>query len=169
MHVLLSSYPRFEEVRAEVLDLQKRLALNQISVQVSSQFGSDWEQSTGWLLKPKSEMMFDEIHPDLAGSEIERYLAWLPFKVYRTRIMVMVPGRQYTTHKDPTRRLHLPLVTNESAKFIFPDDNLSFHMKGNGMIHMVDTRLSHTAVNEGDEHRIHIVSVIANDTVVDQF
>jgi hypothetical protein len=169
MHQILSTYPRFAQVRDEVIELQQRLQLNQLSVQIAECFSGDWEQSTGWLLKPKTELMFDTIHPELVGSELEKYIQWLPFPVFRTRIMVMVPGRQYTTHKDPTRRLHLPIVTNESARFLFPDDGIEFHMIGDGAVHAVDTRNSHTAVNNGQENRIHVVSVIPNDVELSQF
>lgn len=167
MYRVLTSYPRFDEVRSEVIELQRSLGLNQISVQTDG--STDWNQSCGWLTYGRTERLFTNIHQELKGSEIHKYLEWLPFPVFRTRIMVMTPGRQYSIHKDPTRRLHLPLVTNPKAEFIFTEDDLRVHMPADGSIHMVDTRKSHTAVNGGEENRIHIVSVIPNEVDLDQF
>lgn len=167
MYSILSTYPRFEQIKAEVISLQKRLQLNQISVQTNG--SADWEQSAGWLKNGTTEVSFNQIHPELAGSEIDAYLKWLPFQVVRTRVMVMAPGRQYSVHKDPTWRLHLPLVTNEKAKFIFADENFSVHMPADGRLHLVDTRLMHTAVNDGDTDRIHLVSVVVDGSNLSQF
>lgn len=161
MHTILFKYPRFYYIRDEVIALQHHLGLRQISVQTNG--STDWNQSCGWLAKGNTEQMFSQIHEQLKGSEIHKYLEWLPFPVFRTRIMVMTPGRQYSIHKDPSRRLHLPLTTNPEARFIFTEERLNIHMPADGHIHVVDTRKMHTAVNNGSDVRIHIVSVIPND------
>lgn len=167
MHTVLFKYPRFYYVRDEVIALQQHFGLHQMSIQTNG--STDWNQSCGWLAKGNTEQMFSQIHEQLKGSEIHKYLEWLPFPVFRTRIMVMTPGRQYSIHKDPTRRLHLPLVTNEKAEFIFTEDEFRVHMPADGRLHVVDTRRSHTATNGGEQNRIHIVSVIPNEINLDQF
>ena len=39
-------------------------------------------------------------------------------KMYRTRVMILKPRTCYTYHKDTTKRIHIPLVTNDKCFFI---------------------------------------------------
>ena len=36
----------------------------------------------------------------------------------RSRVMTMIPGKCYSYHHDFSKRLHIPLMTNELCKFI---------------------------------------------------
>ena len=79
-------------------------------------------------------------------------------KMYRTRVMKLKPKRCYTYHQDTTKRIHIPLVTNDKCFFIinsivkqYPDD---------GNYYVVDTTQMHTAINASKEDRIHIIGVI---------
>ncbi|MEC8551756.1 MAG: hypothetical protein VXY93_14770, partial [Pseudomonadota bacterium] len=39
-------------------------------------------------------------------------------KMYRTRVMILKPKTCYTYHQDTTKRIHIPLVTNDKCFFI---------------------------------------------------
>lgn len=161
MYKILFQYPRFEQLKHEVIELQTSLNLEQISVQTDG--SDDWLCSTKWQKSDDGELRFTELNPKLKGTEIEKYLLWLPFKVLRTRIMTMVPHKHYLVHADPTKRLHVPITTNDDALFFLLKDRLTFNMKADGSIYMVDTTQNHTASNRGSSPRIHIVSVIPHE------
>ncbi len=70
-------------------------------------------------------------------------------KMFRTRVMILKPRTCYTYHKDTTKRIHIPLVTNDKCFFII-----------NSQDYVVDTTQMHTALNASKEDRIHIIGVI---------
>ena len=79
-------------------------------------------------------------------------------KMYRTRVMNLKPKTCYTYHKDLSKRIHIPIETNESC-FIIIDKQI-FHYPADGNYHVVDTTKNHTALNASMLDRIHIVGVI---------
>lgn len=79
-------------------------------------------------------------------------------KLVRTRILVL-PGRtNYLWHKDNTKRLHIPLITNPHCFFIFEDGIV--HFPADGRCYIADTRKYHNAMNSSVDTRIHIVGAI---------
>ena len=80
------------------------------------------------------------------------------FNMVRTRVMRMHPKTCYTYHKDHTKRLHIPLITNENCMFIIDDKIYRYPADGN--YYVVDTTKKHTAVNASFEERIHIVGCL---------
>lgn len=80
------------------------------------------------------------------------------FNMVRTRVMRMHPKTCYTYHKDHTKRLHIPLITNENCMFIIDDKIHRYPADGN--YYVVDTTKKHTAVNASFEERIHIVGCL---------
>ena len=78
--------------------------------------------------------------------------------MYRTRVMNMPPRTCYTIHKDTTKRIHIPIITNEHCLFII--DKEIKHYPADGSYYLVDTTQYHTAVNASIQNRIHIVGVI---------
>ena len=79
-------------------------------------------------------------------------------KMYRTRVMVLKPKRCYTYHQDTTKRIHIPLVTNDKCFFIINSQVKQYPADGN--YYVVDTTQMHTAINASKEDRIHIIGVI---------
>ena len=76
------------------------------------------------------------------------------YKVVRGRLMLSEWKTCLTYHKDPTPRLHIPVVTNQDC-FMVVDDNvirLPF-----GSTYIVDTTLYHTAINASRFNRTHMV------------
>ena len=79
--------------------------------------------------------------------------------MHRARVMRMKPKTCYTYHRDPSERIHIPLVTNEKCMFIINDQVHRYPADGN--YYQIDTTQWHTAINASWEDRIHIVGCIS--------
>ena len=78
--------------------------------------------------------------------------------MYRTRLMNMKPTTCYSYHWDPTKRMHIPLLTNENNFFVI-DDEISRY-PADGSYYLIDTTKKHTFVNASFENRLHIVGCV---------
>ena len=78
--------------------------------------------------------------------------------LYRTRVMNMKSKSCYTIHRDWTKRIHIPVITNEHC-FLIVNNEIK-HYPADGNHYLVDTTQLHTAVNASRENRIHIVGVV---------
>ncbi len=81
-------------------------------------------------------------------------------KMYRSRLMNMPPKYCYSYHKDPTQRMHIPLITNENCFFVIEDEVI--RLPANGNHYLIDTRKKHTFVNASFEKRLHIVGCVSS-------
>ena len=79
----------------------------------------------------------------------------------RTRVMKMVPHQCYSYHVDPTRRVHIPLITDDKCMMIIDDEVI--RLPANGKHYITDTRKLHTAMNCSNIERIHIVGCMLED------
>lgn len=115
-----------------------------------------------WSVLPP-EITFSEYNKLLNMPEIinlfECVNVYLNKKIYRARLM-LVKGKQcYTLHKDLTLRFHFPVVTNEGAMFLFPDQQKFYHLEL-GHSYIVDTTKRHSFANMSFESRLHLVGSI---------
>ena len=82
--------------------------------------------------------------------------------LYRTRVLRLSPGQCLSYHRDPTKRIHIPLITNIKAFLII--DKEVIHLPADGNHYLIDTIQKHTAINASPEHlredRIHIVGLV---------
>ena len=78
--------------------------------------------------------------------------------LYRTRVMNMEPKTCYTLHRDWTKRIHIPVITNNNCFLII--NNEIKHYPADGNYYLTDTTQLHTAVNASRKNRIHIVGVV---------
>lgn len=83
-------------------------------------------------------------------------LTWLG--MYRSRLMKMKPKTCYSYHWDPTKRMHIPIITNENNFFVI-DDEVSRY-PADGSYYLIDTTKKHTFVNASFENRLHIVGCV---------
>lgn len=123
----------------------------------------DWEgydPKLGGSPKPRKiilkEKQFDTITEMFEGTHIGEVVETL-YKDYgavRGRFMLSEWKTCLTYHKDPTPRLHIPIVTNENC-FMVVDDNV-IRMPF-GSTYIVDTTLMHTAINASRFNRTHMV------------
>ena len=81
-------------------------------------------------------------------------------KMFRTRVLILRPYECYSYHRDYTKRIHIPVITNKSS-FIVEDRQLK-HLPADGNYYVVDTTKMHTALNgsRNNEDRLHIVGGI---------
>ena len=75
--------------------------------------------------------------------------------MYRSRLMTMRETSCYSYHKDPTKRIHIPLVTNDKCFMVI--DDIVHRYPADGNYYIVDTTKMHTAINGSWEDRVHIV------------
>jgi hypothetical protein len=155
----INTFRNFELLKNEATNLVNTLNLTQISLQITNDNDS-WSQSEGWLSSYVDEFKFNIVHPKLKNTVFEEYIMTSPVKLYRTRIMVLKSNANYSTHKDPFCRIHIPIVTNKQTAFLFPEDNFMFQMEADGSVYYSNTKKMHTYINWSTEDRIHIVSTI---------
>ena len=78
------------------------------------------------------------------------------FEFGRFRLMGMVLKKCMSIHTDKTKRIHIPVVTNENCLMII--DNKVHHMPANGSAYLTDTTKPHTALNANHSFmRLHLL------------
>ena len=111
---------------------------------------------------------------------VKHFLDKLPGRFDRVRFMTLKPGggelARHTDQTDPTWgttdekmvRFHMPLKTNDKVIFTSWNNNGNkcVHNMAKGECWFLDTRRPHTAINGGDDIRIHLVAdVWANNDI----
>jgi hypothetical protein len=152
----------FKNLQNEILDLVSRVNFgeNQIICQGLDETSSDWLTGIGSIeeLAIKEEKKYKFIHPELKGTELEKFI--IKHNGFRARIMSMGPRQCYSVHADPTPRLHLPIITNNQCWMIWPKQSKCYQLL-EGIVYWTDTTIPHTFVNgSGTEKRIHLVMCI---------
>lgn len=113
--------------------------------------------SNKYLRKEYEFKYFIEAFKDLIFYRIYQELSAVsPFQIGRVRLMKLNPKSCYSMHKDDGIRYHVPLKTNEQAFLLFKE-NGAFQIPADGRVYGTNTMLEHTAMNGGDEDRIHLV------------
>jgi len=132
---------------------------NQIICQSLKENPNQWHLGVGSIeeLEEKEEKKYNHLHTDLSGSYLEKIIN--QHKGYRTRIMLMPPRHCYSIHEDPSKRIHIPIVTSGQCWMIWPGFNACYQLKTN-LCYLTDTTKPHTFINGGTENRIHIVMCI---------
>jgi hypothetical protein len=97
-----------------------------------------------------------ELNPAFKNTPIEELVTRL--KLTRTRLMWVGPFACYSMHKDPSRRIHIPLITNSDCYFLFKYGTPT-HLRL-GKIYLTDTRSEHTFINCSDSPRLHLVGAV---------
>lgn len=110
----------------------------------------------------KLEQDFTELCSVFCGTLFEDLYDALNEKYYvgRVRVIKLNPRSCLTWHRDTHMRLHYPLITNEGCKMIINDEVI--HMPANTWW-KTNTCDWHTAINAGNEDRIHIVTTLLGE------
>lgn len=121
----------------------------------------DYLEGTG--SKPgQTDKAWANLRSDLIGTWWEEFFAKLPWRVYRTRIMIMQPRSCYSIHTDTSPRLHIAIKTHNQCKFIFTTPPEIVHIPADGHVYWVDTSKEHTAINASIELRWHLLMSMDN-------
>jgi len=158
----LYKYINFKTLLTEVelLINNVNFSENQIICQGLEEGSRDWLTGIGRIeeLEEQEERKYKYIHPELQGTELEKFI--LQHNGFRTRIMNMNPRRCYSVHNDPTPRLHLPLITNNQCWMFWPYDSQCYQLH-EGIVYWADTTKKHSFINGSEtQNRIHIVMCV---------
>jgi len=82
----------------------------------------------------------------------------LHFDLGRVRILKLGSRKSLSFHRDPEPRIHIPIITNPGSIMIVED--FAGHMKADGDAYFMNTTKYHTALNGGNEDRVHMVATI---------
>jgi len=114
----------------------------------------EWKSSIGRLNRiqfPETYFKYPLFDVPTINRVIEKY------GMKRTRIMQSSPKSSLTFHSDLTKRIHMPLITNDDCIMIIEDRIYNLEV---GKIYLTNTTLRHTAVNASMNHRVHIVGCV---------
>jgi hypothetical protein len=114
----------------------------------------EWDKSIGRLNRlqyPETYFKYSLFNLPTINRIMEKY------GMKRTRIMKSNPKTCLSMHQDLTKRIHIPLITNDKCFMAIEDRN--YYLEA-GKIYLTNTTLRHTAVNASDTYRVHIVGCI---------
>jgi hypothetical protein len=135
------------ELLSAVTDIIETVGLhkhhNQISLKhTENEDGNLWYQGCGSLKYKFGENFIDTIAKD--------------YTFGRFRIMAMVHKKCMSMHTDTSKRIHIPVYTNENCLMII--DNRVYHMPADGNAYITDTTKPHTALNANHSFmRLHLL------------
>ncbi len=133
--------------------LSLQICLQGINAEMDPYFGSRNLQyliDEGIEEKDFNVSLFPEL--DYTNSIIEDLL------MFRTRVMILKPKTCLTYHVDPTKRIHIPIDTNENCFLMI--DQYAHHLFADGSAYLCDTTKLHTPINASlGTNRMHIVGV----------
>ncbi|MGB0866005.1 MAG: hypothetical protein ACPGSC_05820, partial [Granulosicoccaceae bacterium] len=106
------------------------------------------------------EFLFTEFNPALIGSYFEHVHQELVkrFPIGRMRVLGKMPYNCNSWHRDPEPRLHIPIISNPGSLFVV--NHHVTHLPADGSVYFTDTRGYHTAMNGGEDQRVHIVAAL---------
>ena len=146
-----------EKIKKELQTLPDMTNISQIGLQ-GTKDNLDPFLSVGTINKIEKYKETDFVVPIFDIPYINSIMAEL--KMFRTRLMILKPRECYTYHYDFSKRIHIPVITNESC-FIVENRQLR-HLPADGNYYVVDTTKMHTALNgsRDNDDRLHIVGGI---------
>lgn len=108
------------------------------------------------------ELDFIVCHQILSGTIFEELIQ--KYKLYRSRFMWVKAKSCYSLHRDFSHRIHIPIITNPSAMFIFAEPGV-VHLPALehlpvGKVYKVDTTQKHSFANFGNTDRLHFIGCI---------
>ena len=146
----------FQKIKQEVLDLLiYHKNPYQLCLQGTEPNFQDWGAGTGSIKELDS--IYCHIHSSLENSEIARVIK--RHNAVRTRIMRMNPKYCYSVHHDRSKRIHIPIVTDNQAWMVWPYNNFCTQLE-EGKMYLTDTTKPHSFFNGSTEERIHLVMCV---------
>lgn len=103
------------------------------------------------------ELLYSTLNSYFENTEFENIIK--KYNLKRTRLMWVGPYACYSMHQDTTPRIHIPLITNPECYFVFKDGGIEHLPVGN--VYWTNTTKLHTFMNCSNQHRLHLVGIIA--------
>jgi len=109
------------------------------------------------------EEQYTEICPDFEATYIEEVYNDIQakYKVGRVRFLMKPPRSCLSWHRDPNKRLHIPIITNPGCRMVIDDE--SFHMPANGNAYICNNDQYHNFFNGSEIDRVHLVAVLLKE------
>ena len=82
------------------------------------------------------------------------------YKTGRMRLMMLPPRSTISWHRDPEKRIHIPITSNAGCRHIIEDEVKHIPADGRAWIH--DDTKYHTVTNGGETPRISLVTTLLN-------
>lgn len=165
----LEKLENFQQLSKEIRDIidQHGFEKNQIILQGLESGKDEWHIGVGAIeeLEEQDEKKYCYLNRSLENTAIGSIIK--KYKAYRARIMLMSPRRCYSVHKDPTPRIHIPIVTNDQCWMIWPTQQFCMKLKPE-FLYWTNTTKEHTFLNGGTEDRIHIVMCVDSKILGDE-
>jgi len=114
-------------------------------------------------LEPIQEELYTELCPEFKGTYVEEVynLITSKFKLGRVRFLMKPPRTCLSWHRDPEKRLHIPIITNKGCVMVIEDT--AFHMPSNGNGYITDNTKYHNFFNGSEVDRVHLVATVINN------
>lgn len=114
-------------------------------------------------LEPIQEELYTELCPEFRGTYVEEVynLITSKFKLGRVRFLMKPPRTCLSWHRDPEKRLHIPIITNKGCVMVIEDT--AFHMPSNGNGYITDNTKYHNFFNGSEVDRVHLVATVINN------
>tara|TARA_B100001123_G_scaffold218937_1_gene247086 strand:+ start:229 stop:804 length:576 start_codon:yes stop_codon:yes gene_type:complete len=111
-------------------------------------------------LDPINESIYTEICALFKNTYVEEIYYGLKnrWKIGRLRFLMKPPRSCLSWHRDPEKRLHIPIITNPGCRMVIEDE--SFHMPADGCLYITDNTKYHNFFNGGEVDRIHLVGTL---------
>ena len=111
-------------------------------------------------LEPVKESQYTELCPEFKDTYIEEVynIVKKHFKIGRMRFLMKPPRTCLSWHRDPEKRLHIPIITNKGNIMVI--DDIAFHMPSDGAAYITDNTKYHNFFNGSECERVHLVSTL---------
>ena len=107
-----------------------------------------------------NESEYTEICKPFRGTYIEEVYGIIKsvWRIGRMRFLMKPPRSCLSWHRDPEKRLHIPIITNPGCRMVI--ENESFHLPADGSVYITDNTKYHNFFNGGEIDRLHLVSTL---------
>ena len=111
-------------------------------------------------LEPVKESQYTELCPEFKNTYVEEVynIVKKHFKIGRMRFLMKPPRTCLSWHRDPEKRLHIPIITNKGNIMVI--DDIAFHMPSDGAAYITDNTKYHNFFNGSECERVHLVSTL---------
>ena len=119
---------------------------------------SDWNEEERLININEEE--YTEVCSQFKNTYIEEVYNIIKsqWKIGRMRFLMKPPRSCLSWHRDPEKRIHIPIITNPGCRMVIEDE--SYHMPADGSVYITDNSKYHNFFNGGETDRLHLVSTL---------